>query len=150
MPDPGSYDSDPDDRDVGPIDADVLDRIESYLAGSDRFSDVEFRPTPAPNSIRAEYDLGYVPPAVTRASLEIRWYETDDFTVHYSERYSDGQQYECRWDKHPNNHNTRDHFHPPPAAEQPGVDDDFPQDWRDVMALVVDELDTRIQSFWEG
>lgn len=149
MPDTGSSDDGAGDRGVGPVDPDVLDRIEGYLDGSERFSDVAVRPTHAPRSIRAEYDLGYFPPSVTHASLEIRWFETDDFNVHYSEQYSDGEQWECRWDRHPNDHNTRDHFHPPPAADTPGEDDEFPRDWREVMTLVLAELDTRVKSFWE-
>jgi hypothetical protein len=149
MPETGPSDDGTSDQGVGPIDPEILDRIEGYLVGSDRFSTVRFRPAQAPNSVVAEYDLGYFPPRVARAYLEIRWYETDDFTVHYSEKYSDGDRWECRWDRHPNEHNTRDHFHPPPAAKTPGDDEDFPQDWREVMSLVVNDLDARVKSFWE-
>lgn len=149
MPETDPSDDGASDQGVGSIDPDILDRIEGYLGGSDRFSAVKFRPAQAPNSIVAEYDLGYFPPGVTRAYLEIRWYETDDFNVHYSEQYSDGDKWECRWDRHPNDHNTRDHFHPPPAAEKPGDDEDFPQEWWEVMSLVFGELDARVKSFWE-
>lgn len=148
MPETGSSGNGADDRGAGPIDLDVLDRIETHLAGSERFSGVEFQPAHAPNSVVAEYDLGYFPPSVTRAYLDLRWYVTDDFNIHYSEQYDDGDQWECRWDRHPNEHNTREHFHPPPTAEKPGEDAEFPWEWQDVLTLVLEELDARVQSFW--
>lgn len=149
MPDSGSSDDEASDRGVGPIDPNILDRIENYLIGNERFSDVEFRPTQAPNAVLAEYDLGYFPSSVTRAYLEIRWYETDDFSVHYSEQYNDGDQWECRWDRHPNDHNRRDHFYPPPTAKKPGDDEEFPLDWREIITLVLGKLDNRVKAFWE-
>lgn len=149
MSNPGPYTNGPNDQVVGPIDFDVLNRIEKYLAGSQRFSTVDFRPEYAPNAVVAEFELGYFLSNIERASIRIRWYETDDFTIHYSEHYSDRSLWECRWDRHPNDHNTRDHFHPPPSAETPGEDANFPWDWRDVMTLVLNELDARIKSFWD-
>lgn len=86
---------------------------------------------------------------VKRAYLRIQWFETNDFHVHYSEQYGDGTLWECRWDRHPNDHNARDHFHPPPDAATPGEDEDYPSDWRDVSTTVLGELDARIEAFWE-
>lgn len=149
MPDPATPDDTPGGRGIGPIDRDVLERTGGYLRRSDRFSRVEFQPETAPNSIVASYDRGYFPTGVTDAYLQARWYVTDDFNVHYTEQYETGSQWECRWDRHPNDHNTRDHVHPPPEAATPGVDCEFPRDWRDVMALVLSSLDDRIQAFWE-
>lgn len=135
--------------DVGPVDHDVLDRIGNALEGSERFSDVEYRPAYAPNSVVADYDTGYFPPSVERAYLQVRWFETNDFNAHYLEQYRNGEAWECRWDRHPNDHNTRDHFHPPPNAEKPGDDEEFPRDWREVVSLVLGELDARVEAFWE-
>lgn len=131
------------------IDYDVLDRIGTRLAGSERFSEVAIRPQYAPNSVVAEYDVGYYPAAVERTFLRIRWFENDDFYVHYSEQYVNGDQWECRWDRHPNQHNTRDHFHPPPDAATPGVDESYSVDWRDVLTEVLQALDDRVQVFWK-
>ena len=149
MPDPGSFTNGPDEQKRGPIDFDVLNRVDKYLAGSQRYTTVALQPEYAPHAVVAEYDLGYFPPDVERASLRIRWYQTDDFTIHYSEQHADGSRWECRWDRHPNDHNTRDHFHPPPSAATPGEDTSFPWDWRDVMTLVLKALDARIRSFWK-
>jgi hypothetical protein len=134
---------------VGKIDSDVLERIGVQLSGSQRFEKVVSRPAYAPNSVVADYDLGYFPAAVERAYLRISWFDTDDFNIHYSEQYEGGKLWECRWDRHPNDHNTREHFHPPPDAETPGDDAAHPNDWRDVLSQVLTELDEQIQSFWE-
>ncbi|RLM42050.1 hypothetical protein DVK00_18555 [Haloarcula sp. Atlit-47R] len=134
---------------VGGIDSDVLERIGRRLRGSTRFEAVEYRPEYAPNAVVAEYDLGYFPAAIERAYLRIRWFETDDFNIHYSEQYRDGNSWECRWDCHPNSHNDREHFHPPPDAMTPGQDMEFESDWRAVISEILSELDERIQSFWE-
>jgi hypothetical protein len=133
----------------GPIDTELLDRIAADLARSSRFDDMQTRPAYAPTAVVAEYDLGYFPSGVTRASLRIRWFETDDFSIHYAEQYRTGNSWECRWDRHPNDHNTREHFHPPPDASTPGEDADYPNDWRDVVATVLDRLDDRIEAFWD-
>ncbi|QHS17673.1 hypothetical protein GWK26_11255 [haloarchaeon 3A1-DGR] len=138
--------SDPPRR--GPIDVEILDRIAAHLARSDRFADVQTRPPYAPNAIVADYDLGYFPSGVSRAYLRIRWFETDDFSIHYSEQYRTETTWECRWDRHPNDHNARDHFHSPPDAATPGTDEDYPAEWRAVIAIVLDRLDDRIAAFW--
>ena len=96
-----------------------------------------------------EFSLNYYPANVEDAYLNIRWYTNDDFKIHYREVRSDGTR-ECRWDRHPNSHNTRSHFHPPPDATTPGDDADFPTDWRDVLASILGELDSRIEAFWDS
>ena len=132
---------------TGPIDTEVLDRIAAHLARSACFDDVQSRPPYAASAVIADYDLGYFPNGVARAYLRIRWFETDDFSIHYSERYQTGNSWECRWDRHPNDHNTREHFHPLPEAPTPGEDEDYPDQWRDVLATVLISLDDRIEAF---
>ncbi len=132
-----------------PIDMELLDRIAAHLARSNRFDDVQTRPEYAPNAVIADYDLGYFPGGVTRAYLQIRWFETNDFSIQYSEQYQTDNEWECRWNRHPNDHNTREHFHPPPDALTPGEDVDYPIDWRDVLATILTDLDDRIKAFWD-
>jgi hypothetical protein len=140
----------PADATTGPIDRDVLDRIADYLRGTRRFGEIYAQPAEAPNSVVAEYDTGYFPSAIERSSLQIRWFKTDDFSIHYAEQYRDGTTWECRWDRHPNDHNAHEHFHPPPDATTPGDDADYPLDWRDVLTRVLDRLDERAEAFWEN
>lgn len=131
----------------GPVDMEILDRIAAHLSRSDRFDDVQTRPPYAPNAVVADYDLGYFPGGVTRAYLRIRWFETDDFSIHYSEQYRADNSWECRWDRHPNDHNTREHFHQPPDTPTPGEDENYPDEWRDVLTTVLNNLDARIEAF---
>lgn len=105
-------------------------------------------PAYAPDFIVVEYDTGYYPSGVSCAYLRIRWYEIGDFSVHYSEQYRDSADQDFRWGRHPNPHNSRDHFHPPPDAV-PGEDRDYSDDWRDVLTTVFRGLDRRIEAFWD-
>lgn len=134
---------------TGPIDAELLDRIAVHLDRSARFDDIDTRPAYAPNAVVADYDLGYFPAGVRRAYLRIRWFKTDDFSIHYAEQYQTENSWECRWDRHPNDHNSRSHFHPPPDAPTPGEDEDYPNKWRDVLGTVLGRLDERIEAFWK-
>lgn len=135
---------------TGPVDYDVLDRIGRHLEQNSRFSRVQFRPQCAPNAVLAEYDTGYFPSRINRAYLRISWFETDDFNIHYTEQYGDGMSWECRWDRHPNEHNSRDHFHPPPEASTLGDDEEYSRDWRVVLSRVLAVLDDRIKALWES
>jgi hypothetical protein len=76
---------------AGSIDSDVLSRIGRRLRGSARFSNVAYQPAYAPSAVVADFDIGYFPAGVERAYLRIRWFETDDFNIHYSEQYRDGE-----------------------------------------------------------
>ena len=96
--------------------------------------------------LRVVFADTYYPDVVRAAILQIRWYTNDDFSIHYREDH-DGE-WECRWDRHPNPHNTREHLHPPPDAPTPGEDADWPADYRDVTSMVLDEVETRIADLW--
>ncbi|GAD53896.1 hypothetical protein MBEHAL_2656 [Halarchaeum acidiphilum MH1-52-1] len=52
---------------------------------------------------------------VDAVRLEIHWFDTDDYYVHYIETRGDAS-YQCRWDRHPKTDAPRSHFHPPPDA----------------------------------
>lgn len=89
----------------------------------------------------------YYPEGVQAVSLAVRWYANDDFKIHYREVH-EGGSWECRWDRHPNPHNSREHFHPPPDAPTPGEDASWPTDYREVLTLVLDEIEERIRVVW--
>jgi hypothetical protein len=89
----------------------------------------------------------YYPESVAKATLDVRWYTNDDFKIHYRERHPD-HAWECRWDRHPNPHNARAHFHPPPAAQTPGEDADWPTDHLNVLATVLADIEKRIETLW--
>ena len=129
------------------VDFDVLDDMQTYLARSDRFEDVEWRPEYAPDSLVCIYDSGLYPVSVEEAFLQITWFRNDDFNVHYQENWAESNEKKCRWDRYPNDHNTRDHYHPLPNAATPGQDDS--RNWKDVVSRVLREVDGRIEAFWE-
>ena len=57
------------------------------------------------------------PRPVTAARIDLRWFTTDDYSVHYVETRTDrSDPYQCRWDRHPKTTAPRTHFHPPPDA----------------------------------
>ena len=94
-----------------PVDMEIIDRIAAHLDRNARVEDVLAPPAYAPNAAVAEYNRGYFPGGVRCAYLQMRWFEMDDFRIHYAEQYRTDILWECRWDRHPNQHKTRDHFH---------------------------------------
>ncbi|WP_407066866.1 hypothetical protein [Haloarcula sediminis] len=99
-------------------------------------------------SLQVELSDNYYPGSVS-ARLEIRWYRNDEFNFHYQEDRQDGA-WECRWDRHPNVHNSRDHFHPSPAASRTNATDaQWPTDHRDMSQLALDRIEERIETLWD-
>jgi hypothetical protein len=130
-----------------PIDRSVLERIRSRLSGSRTVESAAV--LEADNlHLRVELSREYYPGEAT-AHLEIRWYRNDDFAVHYREDRGDAT-WQCRWDRHPNAHNSRDHFHPPPAASRTDAEDaGWPPDHREVVRIAFDRVEERIETLWE-
>lgn len=129
-----------------PIDRAVLERMRSRLAGS-RTVDRAVIVAEGRLHLRVELARDYYPDEAT-ARLEIRWYRNDDFNVHYREARND-DTWMCRWDRHPNAHNTRDHFHPPPTASRTDAENaKWPSDHRDVGRLVFERIEERIETLW--
>jgi len=129
-----------------PIDRSVLERMQSRFAGSRMFqSSAIVEETKL--YLRAELSREYYPDD-TSARLEFRWYRNDDFSVHYQENRN-GDAWLCRWDRHPNAHNSRNHFHPPPDASRTDAENThWPSDHRDVSRLVLDRIEERIEALW--
>ncbi|WP_341538911.1 hypothetical protein [Natrarchaeobius halalkaliphilus] len=98
-------------------------------------------------SLRVELSSEYYPRDAS-VRFEIRWYRNDDLNIHYREERRDSV-WQCRWDRHPNDHNSRDHFHPPPDASRPDAENArWPDDHRDVCRLVFDFVEERIETLW--
>lgn len=131
-----------------PVDFDRLDAIRERLAADDRFSRIDGEPAVAPDRLDCAYDDRLYPARVRAARLEVVWYENGDFSVHYHEDHEDGS-FDHRWDRHPSDHNARDHVHPGPDAPTPGDDASHPADWRDVLSAALSEIEARQRAFWE-
>ncbi|AFZ71654.1 hypothetical protein [Natronobacterium gregoryi] len=136
------------DEDSGaPTDFDRLEVVAERLATDDRFARVERQPEFAPDRVFCVYDDGFYPSSVDEVRLEIAWFENGDVSIHYHEDHEDGR-FDHRWDRHPSDHNARDHVHPGPDAPTPGVDDSYPEDWRNVLAMGLGEIGERQRGFW--
>jgi hypothetical protein len=129
-----------------PIDRPVLELLRERLVGTAQVSEVTITDEGGHLELRTVLSDTYYPAAVKRAMLSVRWYTNDDFKIHYREVR--GDDWQCRWDRHPNPHNTHGHFHQPPDAKTPGKDASWPDDYREVLSLVLDEIERRIDDIW--
>lgn len=130
-----------------PIDRSVMERMRSRFVGGRMFESAEILEE-GQLHLRIELSSDYYPGEVS-ARFEFRWYRNDDFNFHYQEEHPDST-WKCRWDRHPNAHNSRAHFHPPPAASRTDAEDaQWPTDHRDVSRLVLDSIEERINTLWE-
>lgn len=137
----------PDHERGAPVDLDQLDVIEERLAGDARFSRIERQSGFVPDRIVAEYESGFYPETVSEGRLEVVWFENGNFSLHYHEGHDEGR-FDHRWDRHPSDHNARDHVHPGPDAPTPGEDVSHPADWRDVLSMALAEIEDRQRAFW--
>lgn len=131
-----------------PIDRPILEFLQTRLQATDQVAQTAITSANGHLELQVVFTPTYYPATVDNAQLAVRWYTNDDFKLHYREVHTDST-WECRWDRHPNPHNTRDHFHPPPAASTPGDNESWPVDYRDVLALVLDTIEDRIAVIWD-
>jgi len=136
-----------DGRSPAPIDRPILEFLQTRFQATRHVFQAIITDASGHLELTVVFAPSYYPATVDDAQLTVRWYTNDDFKLHYREEYSDCA-WECRWDRHPNPHNTRDHFHPSPTAPTPGEDASWPDDHRDVVALVLDEINDRIATLW--
>ena len=130
-----------------PIDRSVLERMRSRFARSQLFEWSELVEATKLH-LRVELSADYYPDEAS-ARFEVRWYRNNDFNFHYQEERN-GDMWLCRWDRHPNAHNSRDHFHPPPEASRIDAENaHWPADHRDVSRLVLDRIEERIETLWD-
>jgi hypothetical protein len=143
----GGEDETSDSGSGGPIDFDRLELIRERLTTDDRFTEIGEQPAFAPDRLVCRYDRRLYPDRVQSARLEIVWFETGDFSLHYHEAHETGA-FDHRWDRHPSGHNTRDHIYLGPEAPTPGDDTTHPTDWRDILSAVLSEIEARQRGFW--
>ena len=137
-----------DGRSPAPIDRPVLEFLQTRLQATAQVARATITDASGHLELHVTLALSYYPETVEEASLTVRWYTNDDFKIHYREVHPD-HAWECRWDRHPNPHNTRNHFHPPPTAPTPGKDEPWPNDHRDVLRLILDTIEERITGLWD-
>lgn len=130
-----------------PVDFDRLDVVAKRLPTDDRFTGIEVQPEFAPDRVVCRYDSGFYPRRVQGARLTVVWFENGDFSVQFHEEH-EASAFDHRWDRQPSAHNTRAHVHRGPEAPTPGDDASQPDDWRDVLSMVLSEIEDRQRAFW--
>lgn len=109
------------DGDPGPsgrLDVPTLQTLARRAATHPLVDSWAFSPTSAsPRLLSIRLDVGAYPATVTAARIDIRWFVTGDYSIHYvEEQDARDDTYQCRWDRHPKPTAPRAHFHPPPSA----------------------------------
>lgn len=136
---------------TGPPDRQTLRLLERHLAADPLVDETAFEPDAyEPQHLRAQLDVGRYPESIAAARLDVRWYTTDDISVHYVEAHDDGERWECRWDRLPNPHYSRLHFHQPPAATtitDLSLDSVHPLA---VYATVFAAIERRLETLWSS
>lgn len=136
---------------TGPPDRQTLRLLERNLASDSLVAETAFDPDSyEPRLLHALFDARRYPESVTAARLDIRWFTTGDFSIHYVEEHDEENKWECRWDRHPNTHNARLHFHQPPTAteitnlELPSLHP------LEVYSTVLTAIEQRLETLWSA
>lgn len=142
---------DPGSDSTGPPDRQTLRLLERNLASDSLVAETSFDPNSyEPRLLHALFDAGRYSDSVAAARLDIRWFRTGDFSLHYVEEHNEGNQWECRWDRHPNTHNTRLHFHKPPSATEI-TDLELPSlHPLEVYSTVLAAIEQRLETLWSS
>jgi hypothetical protein len=131
------------------LNEELMRSIASRL-GKRRFvSRVDPFPSEKPDRIVATFYESFYPNSVTESRIELRLRLNNDINVIYLEEWS-GERWACRWDRHENDHNTREHFHPPPnITTQNAKDIELPRDPNRTVLLTMRFIEDRITDLWQ-
>lgn len=133
---------------TGPPDRQTFQILEEIVANEPIVASTEFKPDSyEPQILRVLCDDHRYPPTIEAAKLDVRWFTSGDFSIHYVEAMA-ADHWECRWDRHLNPHNARLHFHQPSAG-----DDIVDLTWSslhpiDVLSTVIAAIEHRIEQHW--
>jgi hypothetical protein len=132
------------------VDAETLRYLSRILGRQPEVQETSLFPANRQESLVVVLENEYYPEAVDEARLEVRAYTNGDFHVSSVESYL-GERQRCRWDRHDQDYNSRDHFHPfPDAGTSEAEDRDFPTDLTAVLErVVVPWVETRLGEIWE-
>ena len=134
---------------------DVDDALCRYLAGVlgriDAVDGTSLFSATKPDRLVVTFDSRYYPATVETVRLEIRVFTNGDFNVSYVEEFL-GESRRCRWDRHEQDHSSRDHFHPlPDASTAAAADREFPTDVTALLQQVVFPwIERRLGTLWEA
>lgn len=132
------------------IDEALLRYLARVLAAHEEIRGTSLFPANKQETLVVSLPSEYYPAAIEEVRLELRVYTNGDVHVSYIENYV-GELRRCRWDRHEQDHNTRDHFHPLPTASTTGAEDrDFPADVITFLATIVFPwVESRRGTLWD-
>jgi hypothetical protein len=136
---------------AAPIDDAVLETIAERARTHSLIETVQTERTGEMVSmVVAILDSDRYPPHIEEVRLEIQWYTNGDYNFHYVETQESSDIWQCRWDRHPNSHTQRIHFHPPPAARSNDAVPDSPADHHPsaLFTRTLANIRQRIESLW--
>lgn len=134
---------------TGPPDRQTLRLLERHLTSDSLVIETSFDPDLyEPRLLSALLDDRQYPDSIIAARLDIRWFETGDFSFHYVEEQQGEDNWECRWDRHPNTHNTRLHFHESPSATEATDLELSSLHPLEVYSTVLTAIERRIEALW--
>jgi hypothetical protein len=133
------------------VDEALLRHLQGIVADLEGVARTSLFPTNRQESLVIEFETAYYPDEIETVRLELRVYTNGDFHCTYFETYL-GERRHCRWDRHEQDHNSRDHFHPLPSASTTNaVDKDFPHDVTQVLRHhVLPWVDERLGELWDA
>lgn len=133
----------------GRLDATTLRTLGRRAVTHPLVSAWSFEPTAiSPRFLEIELDADAYPVDVDAVRLELHWFTTDDYYVHYIGT-RDTEYYQCRWDRHPKTDAPRSHFHPPPNAGT-AVESPLGTHALEVLFTVLDWVSERVSELHES
>jgi hypothetical protein len=135
-------------EDSNELNEELLRILGEHLASLSVTTTVRYFPPEKEDRIVAQFVESYYPEYIATARLELRVRMNADFNIQYIEAW-DTEQWACRWDRHPNVHNTREHFHPPPNPRvDTAIDASYPAELPDILRVILATLEQRINTLW--
>lgn len=131
------------------VDEALLRHLQGIFADLEGVAQTSLFPANRQESLVIEFDTAYYPDGIETVRIEVRVYTNGTFHITYVETYL-GDHRHCRWDRHEQEHNSRDHFHPLPKASTTNAGDkDFPEDVTAVLRqYVLPWVDERLGELW--
>jgi hypothetical protein len=132
------------------VDEAVLRHLSEVFGRLDPVAGTSLFPANRQESLVIEFETDYYPDTIETVRLEIRVYTDGTFHITYLETYLGARRY-CRWDRHEQDHNSRDHFHPlPDASTTCAVDRTYPVDVTAVLReTVLPWVNDRLGDLWD-
>lgn len=130
------------------VDAELLRQATQSAAQLKIVSETSVRPAGQTDAAIWTLDEAYYPDLVQDAYVVVKAYVGGSFNITYREDWGGDSEWRCRWDRHENPHNARDHFHEPPSAETVR-DREYPANFFDVLPIVFDGIERRLGEVWD-